>query len=115
MSRDLIILNVADEPSLAFEEMLQSARPLGSQEYVIRKIKEVFPEVDVSDPLWIIQAEVGYSLAFNLSGQDPVESLTINIHGKDDAIEDVKRFCLLTGWRAVDPLAGEFVHVDRTS
>lgn len=108
MGRNIIILNTRDELGVGPLESIDAIEiePLGSQQYVIDKIKEAFPEIHASDPLWIILAREDYSLTFNFYGKDIVEALSIGIHGIEDAVNEVERLCLLTGWRAIDPNTG---------
>ena len=109
MSRDIIVFNIADKQGFTASEPLRSMVPLGLQQDVISKIKEAFPEIDISDSKWIILSRRNYSLAFGFFGKDLVESLSISIHGEEDAIADVKHLCSVSGWYAIDPLTGELV------
>ena len=47
--------------------------------------------------------------AFSLHGENQVESMSISIHGAEDAIADVRQLCQVTGWWAIDPTTGEVI------
>lgn len=109
MSRDIVILSVDRRSDETDEPDLSTVRPLGPLDHVLSSIVKAFPEIDVSDTSWIILTRAGYSLAFNFNGREPVQSLTISIHGDQIALEDLRHFCNSTGWVGFDATTGEYI------
>ena len=110
MSRDLLMLNVLGAVESVSQLTGSSLRPLGSRDHVLNVIREAFPNTDVSDPKWIVVARQDYSLSFSLGSEEPLEALLITVHGKSGALNEIKRLCRLTHWRAYDSSIGEFLN-----
>ena len=109
MGRDLIVLNIPERIETVSQLGDGPLEPLGSRDRVLDMISAVFPDIDTSDPKWIIATRQEYSLSFSIGGEEPVEVLLITIHGSQAALDEVKRLCELNGWRAFDSAEGEFI------
>lgn len=109
MSRDLLVLNIPDKISPFLQNTDIFLTPLGSREYVLKIIQKAFPEIDISDPVWIVLAHQDYSLRFSLGDEEPIDAMLITVHGKQNAFNEIKHLCELANWRAVDSSTGELL------
>lgn len=109
MSWDVLILNVAAEVESAVQLNDQSVRPLGTRPDVLRNIRQAFPNLDVSDPKWIVITEADYSIQASLVEDDVVQSILLNVHGSARSLDAIEHLCEVAHWRAFDSAAGEFM------
>jgi hypothetical protein len=109
LSKNIIFLNVVRVNDETEEPDLSAAQPLGALDHVLNLIVKAFPDIDVSDTAWVILTRAGYSLTFNFNGREPVQSLTIGVHGDRLALDDIKHFCSVTGWAGFDTGTGEYI------
>lgn len=109
MSWDVLILNVAAEVESATQLNDQSVKPLGTRLDVLRNIRQAFPNLDVSDPKWIVITEADYSIQASLVEDDVVQSILLNVHGSARSLDAIGHLCDVAHWRAFDSAAGEFI------
>ena len=109
MGRDFLMLNLPEAVKSISQLAEDLVRPLGSHDYVLEMLSAAFPDTDVSDPGWIFVTHRDYSLSFSLGHDEPVEVLLITVHGKQSALDEIRRFCGRTGWRAFDSSTGDFL------
>ena len=81
-------------------------RPLGSRAEVLRRIREVVPNADFTDPSWGTFEGPGFSVEFNIGGADEVESFVMHVRGSDGAAGFVADLLIRCGWRAFDTATG---------
>lgn len=84
-------------------------QPLGDRDEILCTMKELYPTADFSDTEWIILDTNDYSMEFAVSGNDPVDSITVFIHGNENCIDVVEKICDRMGWKAVDTGTGDFM------
>jgi hypothetical protein len=77
--------------------------PLDSRANLIRRIKEVAPTANFSDPAWGTLDTPSFSVEFNVGDKDPVQSLTLHVRGDDAAAAFVSDLLSHLGYRALDP------------
>ena len=111
MGRDLLILNTSDDLKATLQLDGIATKPLGTRKQVLSIIKAVFPDIDVSDPQWVIVTRPTYSLTFDMSEHEPVDVLLVTVHGEEIAVDDVRRLSKATGWRIFDSTRGEFLEM----
>lgn len=107
MSWDVILVSgdVAD-----IEQMdAQGAPVLGSKSKVIRQLKEVFPDLDLSDPTWGLVIRPKYSIEFNIGEEEPMVTLFLHIRGGEEVIGALGAICAAASWRAYDTTTGLFI------
>lgn len=78
-------------------------RPLGLRPDILRRIQEVVPNVDFSDPAWGTFDAPDFSVEFNMGPDGEIDGFAMHIRGGDRAagfVADVLGRC---GWRAFDP------------
>ncbi len=83
--------------------------PLGSRAEVLFFLEGMLPDANFSDPAHGTYHAPGYSFEFDLGDDDMVETLTIRLHGEDEALVLLQRICLLSGWRALNMSTGTFI------
>jgi hypothetical protein len=109
MSWDVIILNISGETRTVSELTDDSVIPLGSRDEVLSIIHNVFPQVNLSDPTWIILDGNDYSIEINVSQNHQIDTLMLHVRGNPEAINAIESLCKATGWRAFDPSGGDFI------
>ena len=77
-------------------------RPLGERSEVIRRILEVVPEADFSDPTWGTVEEPEYSIEFNIGDEDEIMAFALHVRGGEAAAGLVADLLARCGWRAFD-------------
>lgn len=80
-------------------------RPLGSRAQVLRRIQEVVPTADFSDPSWGKFDGPGFSVEFNVGEADEIECVALHVRGGDMAAGFVADLLARCGWRALDTAA----------
>jgi hypothetical protein len=109
MSRRLpavMLLNL--EPPAAAAD-LENAPPLGSHEEVIERIAGVLGPLSGADDRRITVQRPGWSLAFDLGGDDRVWTLVVETRGSDESIAALEKLARKTGWQIFVPRLGTFV------
>ena len=76
--------------------------PLGVRSDVLRRIKEIVPGANFSDPSWGTFEGPNFSVEFNIGNATNVESFAMHIRGGDAAVGFVADFLSRCGWRAFD-------------
>ena len=77
--------------------------PIGARADLARRITEIAPDVEFSDPGWGRTERDGFSIEINLGADDPVRSFAMHIPGGDEAAEAVADILDGLGLRALDP------------
>jgi hypothetical protein len=80
-------------------------RPLGPREEVVRRILEVVPDADFSDPSWGTVETPEYSIEFNIGDEDEVMAFALHVRGGDASAGLVADLLARCGWRAFDTAA----------
>jgi len=111
MSWDLTVINVVDGSKSIDELKENSIGKLGTKRSVVRKLKEIFPGIDTSDPDWFVFREGRYSLEFSLgSDEGQVDSFMIHVHGDDEqVVRALAALCDRTGWSVLDAATGDLI------
>ena len=78
-------------------------RALGVRAEIIRRILEVVPTADFSDPSWGTFEAPDFSVEFNMGGEDTIDCFALHIRGGDTAAGFVADLLVRCGWRAFDP------------
>jgi hypothetical protein len=116
MSWDVYLMKVP-ENIITVEDMDDnfSSQPLGGKKEVLTLFKELFPEADFTDSSWGILDNENYSIEFNISNEDPVQSVALHIRGNELAVKAIEKICQRTGWRAIDSGSGDFIDFSNSS
>lgn len=77
--------------------------PLGPRSEIIRRILELAPEADFSDPSWGHVEADRFSIEVNLGDAEEVGGFALHVRGGESAIPWIAELLLRNGWRAVDP------------
>jgi hypothetical protein len=75
---------------------------LGPRSDVIRRILEVVPGADFSDPSWGTFEGPDFSVEFNMGNDTNVEAFAMHVRGGDAAAGFVADLLTRCGWRAFD-------------
>lgn len=78
-------------------------RPLGSRSDVVRRILELVPGADASDPSLVIVDGPGFSIECNIGDDEEVASFALHVRGGDAAAGLVSDLLIRNSWRAFDP------------
>lgn len=76
---------------------------LGLRSEILRRIQEVVPDVDFSDPSWGIFEGPDFSVEFNIGNDGQVDGFAMHVRGGDAAAGFVADLLVRCGWRAFDP------------
>jgi hypothetical protein len=79
--------------------------PLGSRSEVVRRILEVAPSANASDPTWVTIDGPDFSIECNIGDDEEVSSFALHIRGGKAAAGLVSDLLSRNGWRALDPTA----------
>lgn len=116
MSWEVMIFNFggASPPPL---EQIQDGdlKPLGAAKDVRRRISELLPSVDWTDPTWGIYGGDGFSIEFNVGKEDPITNMMLHVRGSGDAISTIMGFICLLGWWAFDCTTSEYLNPQNPS
>lgn len=85
---------------------------LGVRSDLIRRILEVIPVVDFSDPAWGALDADDFSIEFNIGEDEDVESMMFHVHGGAAAGACIADIIRHLGVRAIDTATGEFFDCD---
>ncbi|MEO0908690.1 MAG: hypothetical protein AAFY07_14330 [Pseudomonadota bacterium] len=108
MSWDIFVQDFGDYASIDDIPDSFQPRPIGQRAYVIDTIRRVCPEVSFDDTDWGVLEGDGWSIEFNINGQDPCESLALHVRGEDGSIPVIA--CLLNelGVRGIESAESKF-------
>lgn len=109
MSWDVIIFNIPDNIQTISELTDDSILPLGSRDHILSVIAHIFPQANLSDPTWVVLDDEDYSIEFSLGQDEQINTLMLLVRGGIEAINAIENFCKVTGWRAFDSSAGDFI------
>lgn len=109
MSWEILLLNVPDHIKAASDLQADSIVPLGTRNSILEVLRCAFSDLDTSDSHWLILVRKDYSLRFSMTHSEPIEALLVTIHGTIEAIQELERLCIISGWRAFDSASGEFL------
>lgn len=77
-------------------------QPLGARVDLVAAIQHVQPRADFSDPTWGSLETEEYVIEFSMGKHDPVESITLHVHGGDAVVDVIAGLLTHLGQRAVD-------------
>lgn len=78
-------------------------QPLASRSEILRRLKEIVPDADFSDPAWVTFDGPDFSVEFNIGDDGDVDGFAMHIRGGDAAAGFVADVLTRGGWRAFDP------------
>jgi hypothetical protein len=114
MSWDIFI---QDLPDVARVEDIPNdfePAPLGERAAIVERIRQAVPDVDFSNPEWGVVEGQGWSMEFNIGGEDPCKSIMLIVRGAgEEAPELVGRIIHSVGARGLDSQTGEFFDVEK--
>ena len=111
MSWDILFCAAATPPPPVAEMPSDwRADVIGPTSEVRRKISEVIPDIDWSDPEWGLYDADGFSLEFNCAGAGPTDGFTVHVRGGGDALAVLLRIAARWGWYLLDTSQGEWIH-----
>lgn len=117
MSWDVMVMKYEGRILCDVEEMDEAEQlPLGTNEEVREAVSKYLPGVEWSSPYWGNYA--GGELEFELiisEDEEPVEALTVSIHGRGDAIQTLLQFSKPNGWSLFDCSTSEFIDPENPS
>jgi hypothetical protein len=116
MSWDIVIINVSGEVPATVDEISEDGcSPLGSADEVRRQVSAQLPDIDWSDPVWGEYLGDGFTIEFNIGGEDPVITIGLHVRGGGDPVTDIMRLTRAMKWQAIDLSTGEFINPDDPS
>lgn len=116
MSWDVMIFNMRGRTPPPIEQLQESdCDPLGSAVEVRHQLTVLLPGIDWSDTAWGMYASNGFSIEFNVGGDDPICHMMLHVRGGGDAISTITAFARLQGWSALDCSTGEFLDLENPS
>jgi hypothetical protein len=109
MSWDIFVLNFPPEAK-SVDEVPQDFQPtpIGNREEIIRKIKDVIPSTDFSNPSWGIIDGDNFSIEINLGDVEIVKDFAFHVRGGDEAVGTIAAILDKLKIRAFDPQSGDF-------
>lgn len=117
MSWDVMVLNTRGKiPPQSIEQFQESdCEPLGSAPDVRRRLSALLPGIDWSDSTWGMYEGEGFSIEFNVGGDDPISDMMLHVRGGGDAIAAIVKFARPLGWSVLDCSTSEFLDLDNPS
>lgn len=76
--------------------------PIGRRGEIVAGIRDVFPDVDFSDPEWGRVDDDGFSIEISISAADPVMNFALHVRGEHSAAGAVAALLHRLGVRALD-------------
>lgn len=87
-------------------------KPFGNRDDIIKRMVEIYPEADFSDPSrGIIDADA-FSIEISISGDQIVDSITLHVRGDKLDADYVAKIVKIIGQRAFDTGTGEFLDLN---
>jgi hypothetical protein len=83
--------------------------PLGARDEVVSRIRGRVPAVEFIDPAWGRLEGDGFSIEFNLGGDDPATSLMLHVRGTAGALGVVREVSEALGCPAIDCSEGALI------
>ncbi len=77
--------------------------PIGTRSEIIKKIKEIFPEANFSNPSWGVIEGVGFSIEVNMGDQEECDGFAFHVRGGDIATFVIYDILESLDLRAFDP------------
>ena len=116
MSWDVLILKFDGSPP-SLDELPDDFKPteLGMADQVRVLISHCLPTVDWSDLSWGMFDGGNFTIEFNLSSKDSVDSFMLHVRGNGDAVPTVVNICRPNGWSAYDVSTGKFIDLEHPS
>jgi len=111
MSWDVLIQDFGDYKQI--QEIPNDFQPksIGNRNDIITKIKATFPEVNITNPSWLVLENDKFSIEFNIGNEDIVDSIMLHIRGDESVINVVLELLTNLNVRAVDTTTGKFVDI----
>lgn len=109
MSWDVMVFHLREMPR-SLEDLRDDALlPLGPAAEVRDAVSAVLLGVDWSDCTWGLYGGDGFSIEFNVGGDDPIQSMMLHVRGGGDAVADIMKLVVANGWAALDCSTSEFL------
>jgi hypothetical protein len=102
----VMLLNLG--PSAAVDD-LENAPPLGSHQEVVERIAGILGPLSGAADRRITVERPGWSLGFDLGGDDRVWTIAVETRGSDESIAALETLSRETGWQIFVPRLGTFV------
>lgn len=102
----VMLLNLG--PSAAVDD-LENAPPLGSHEEVVERIAGILGQLSGAEDRRITVERPGWSVRFDLGGDDRVWTIAVETRGGDESIAALETLARETGWQVFVPRLGTFV------
>jgi hypothetical protein len=113
MSWDISIQNLpADAASLADIPNDYRPEPLGPLQEVIKRVQEVFPAADFSDPSWGLLRNEEFSIEFNMGRHEICNGFMLHVRGGGGVALAVERLLRHLNLRGIDCQIGEFFSLE---
>jgi hypothetical protein len=82
--------------------------PLGPRDEIVKKILEVVPTANFTDPTWGTIERDGWSIEVNIGAQQQCQSFAFHVRGGDEAAGAIAAILEHLNLRALDSQTGEF-------
>ena len=79
---------------------------LATISFVHSTLRELFPDINLTDPAWGVLVADTYSMEFNIGSEDPCRSIMLHIRGDEASLTPIRALCERTGWGAFDTSDG---------
>lgn len=113
MSWDVMVFNLDGKPPPPLEQAREADfRPLGAAHQVRQDISSHLAEVDWTDASWGRYEGDGFSIEFNVGGDDPIQSAMLHVRGGGDAIAAIQQFARPLRWAVLDISTSEFLDLE---
>jgi hypothetical protein len=103
MSRDIFVMDLPRDAA-TMDDITEDfqPQPLGRRSEIIRRIVEIVPETDFSDPSWGMFDGPDFSIEFNMGRDEETKSFALHVRGGDATAGLIADLLDRCGWRAVD-------------
>lgn len=109
MSWELIALNIVDDTKSLATLTEKSLAVLGSRQQVRNVIRSAFPDADFGNETQVVVHRERYTIKFQFGPEEPVQVLTLQVHGTADAVDAVTLFAEASGWALLDSALGDLI------
>lgn len=110
MSWDVLVMKIPENyKSLSEMPKDYAPSPLGRFDEVLKVLKDLLPDIDLSDPSWGIFCNEKCSIEFSIGDDDPVTTIMLHIRGGEAPIDIIKTICEKTDWKAIDTSTGNVI------
>lgn len=116
MSWDISIQNLPDS-AVSISDIPEDFQPpsLGSRAGVIASILKAIPDVDFSDPSWGMLRRKGFSIEFNMGGEEICDGIMLHVRGGGDSMHLIDQLLKSLNLRGVDCQTGDLFTTDIAS